>query len=98
MGKTIGKHVTVWFGERDIDLLAMLKQPGVNTSGMIKLALRAYVEDSKPSVIAKAVVDELSSRGLFLSLGEQCDEDELEGLLGGAVRQFANQGGEVDGG
>lgn len=87
---TEGRHVTVWFGRHDMDLLTMLKQPGVNASGLIKMALRAYVEGDKPTMIAKAVVDELSSRGLFLSLGEQ--DDEMEDILAGAVQQFADKG------
>lgn len=83
-----GTHVTVWFGKHDQDLLAMLKQPGVNASGMIKLALRAYVEGAKPSAIAKAVVDDLLSRGLFLLPGGEPDT-ELESILTSAANQFS---------
>ena len=90
---TVGTHVTVWFGRHEQDLLAILKQPGVNASGMIKIALRAYIEGNKPAMIATAVVDELLSRGpFFVPGGEFQDDDEVEGILAGAVQQFANEG------
>lgn len=92
----VGRQVNVWFGKHDQDLLAMLEQPGVNVSGTIKQALRAYVEGNKPSVIAEAIVDELSLRGLFLSYAESgvcVTEEEVEDILTGAVQQFVNDGG-----
>ena len=72
----------------------MLKQPGVNASGTIKMALRAYVEGNKPAMIATAVVDELLSRGpFFVPSGEFQDQDDgVEDILAGAVQQFANRG------